>query len=653
MSYTDDMHVERQRARRRTASPARSALPQFTFDPNSTATLGQIARPGEPELHDLDIAGRPPRGCATHVDHVHADRRPTTQLLHDCSRSSCGKAHVRSRASAERQTAELRAAVHRCRLDRLAHGHAPHHRRGDAEHDAAVLRHPQAARREHDLTLHTPRIGFFGTLAFDANWGTNATNEARVTANQSLIVAIGQSIDGEKRSSTSRSTRPTRTTRPTRRAQGCHSQLDPYKQYFRQSYTLYYHDQTDTDADLAARRASHIDGVTTTGHGRRRPREHARQPPALPARVGREAALLGELDGGHGRRPRGRCASPTAFQDSKFDFKTLVRELFSLAAHHLASGTQDHARPTASSSASRAATSSARRSRTAWACPTSAAWTRSSRRNAQSDDRLARRCSCRSTPTTARTRCLRYPTESRSLLPRERRRPMCRLIADQVVDVKAGTSRYTSTNPEPAHRRLRGDGDGTRAVGPARAGRARRSSTTTSRARRRAAPPRPMRSRRPSRWRASRLPASSWALKEDDAWTPTPTQAPPLGTLRRRMARPARARDGPAACRSSPTAARRTPTRAGPRRAARSRSTFSCSPRAAAIRSTPTCRAATSDPGIYHPADADDGADVDDARRQAVHRGAAVDAAAARACSRARASSTTARTRTRTATRRR
>src|SRR5262249_45917802 len=38
--------------------------------------------------------------------------------------------------------------------------------------------------------------GFFSTPAFFANWHTNASNQMRVTLNQTLIVATGSSIDG-------------------------------------------------------------------------------------------------------------------------------------------------------------------------------------------------------------------------------------------------------------------------------------------------------------------------------------------------------------------------------------------------------------------------------------------------------------------------
>jgi hypothetical protein len=51
-------------------------------------------------------------------------------------------------------------------------------------------------RSANELVLEVPRVGFFSTPAFFANWHTNASNQMRVTLNQTLIVATGSSIDG-------------------------------------------------------------------------------------------------------------------------------------------------------------------------------------------------------------------------------------------------------------------------------------------------------------------------------------------------------------------------------------------------------------------------------------------------------------------------
>jgi hypothetical protein len=46
------------------------------------------------------------------------------------------------------------------------------------------------------LSLAIPRIGFFSTPAFHANWSTNTSNQMRVTINQAFIVALGAQVDG-------------------------------------------------------------------------------------------------------------------------------------------------------------------------------------------------------------------------------------------------------------------------------------------------------------------------------------------------------------------------------------------------------------------------------------------------------------------------
>ena len=100
-------------------------------------------------------------------------------------------------------------------------------------------------RAGNDLVLGTPRVGFFTTPAFLAGWNTNKSNQARVTINQTLIVALGRAIN------------PSTATLPPSLAavdtvhapQGsdcfaCHQSLDPMRQFFRQQYSYYFHPQT-------------------------------------------------------------------------------------------------------------------------------------------------------------------------------------------------------------------------------------------------------------------------------------------------------------------------------------------------------------------------------------------------------------------------
>lgn len=51
-----------------------------------------------------------------------------------------------------------------------------------------------ALRKATELAVALPRVGFFTTPAFLALWSTNDSNQHRVTANQALLVALGQSV---------------------------------------------------------------------------------------------------------------------------------------------------------------------------------------------------------------------------------------------------------------------------------------------------------------------------------------------------------------------------------------------------------------------------------------------------------------------------
>ena len=190
------------------------------------------------------------------------------------------------------------------------------------------------------LYLHTPRMGFFGTLAFQANWGTNKTNEARVTANQALIVALGRSINGANSvvnfpvsvntGDAAHASDPA--------CSGCHLQIDPLKQYFRQSYSIYYSPQNDT-SQLSLPAAFNVDGVTATGTGvadlAATLASHPRFALAWTQKLYQWATSTPAMEDD----PE-LVRIAMAFQQNNFDFPTLVRELFSSPLVTLATGTQ-------------------------------------------------------------------------------------------------------------------------------------------------------------------------------------------------------------------------------------------------------------------------------------------------------------------------
>jgi len=105
-----------------------------------------------------------------------------------------------------------------------------------------------------ELALTVPRVGFFSTPAFFANWQTNTSNQMRVTLNQALIVALGASVDGTD------PTRPPSDPPPgldvthagSAECKFCHQTLDPLRSIFSATYSWNYHNQLD--ATLSAQK---------------------------------------------------------------------------------------------------------------------------------------------------------------------------------------------------------------------------------------------------------------------------------------------------------------------------------------------------------------------------------------------------------------
>ena len=100
-------------------------------------------------------------------------------------------------------------------------------------------------RAASELVLSIPRVGFFSTPAFFANWQTNTSNQMRVTMNQALIVGIGAAVDG-----TDVTQPPTTVGLDTTHAGApacftCHQTLDPTRAIFAQNWSWTYHNQTE------------------------------------------------------------------------------------------------------------------------------------------------------------------------------------------------------------------------------------------------------------------------------------------------------------------------------------------------------------------------------------------------------------------------
>ena len=191
------------------------------------------------------------------------------------------------------------------------------------------------------LVLHQPRVGFFTTPAFFANWGTNKDNQARVTANQTIIAALGHSIDpstAEVAISES-SAGDLAHADPSSSCYACHQSLDPLRNFFRKSYSFSYHAQTDPVQQSAAANFA-IAGVNQPG------KTVADLANILVAHPLYGAAWAQKLCYYADSAP---CSEDdpefqrvvAAFASHGWDFKVLVRELFSspLVTHAAATKT--------------------------------------------------------------------------------------------------------------------------------------------------------------------------------------------------------------------------------------------------------------------------------------------------------------------------
>lgn len=102
-------------------------------------------------------------------------------------------------------------------------------------------------RSAKELALTIPRVGFFSTPAFFANWQTNTSNQMRVTLNQALIVALGASVDGTDMTPAPGDPPPGLDANHAASADClfCHKTLDPLRSIFAATYSWNYHNQID------------------------------------------------------------------------------------------------------------------------------------------------------------------------------------------------------------------------------------------------------------------------------------------------------------------------------------------------------------------------------------------------------------------------
>jgi hypothetical protein len=206
-----------------------------------------------------------------------------------------------------------------------------------------------ALRQATTLGLAMQRVGFYTTPAYLALWNTNDSNQHRVTANQTLLVALGQSVLG------SNDIVPVSTVGldpehavANTECYACHTILDPLRNFWATQYD--YNDRNDFPAGFRGQtgnpRPTQTGGVLAFGNVNQAANN-----------IGELGALLAMVDDTQSAdTPLNRFALSMAqklcffadsagcseddpefrrivraFQDDNFNFRTLIRELLSSA----------------------------------------------------------------------------------------------------------------------------------------------------------------------------------------------------------------------------------------------------------------------------------------------------------------------------------
>jgi len=96
-------------------------------------------------------------------------------------------------------------------------------------------------RAASELNVTLPRVGFMTTPAFLANWATNEDNQFRVAASQTMITALGREFSaGDLTEPMTLSGLAEEHAEPGTSCYGCHTLLDPMRNYFSQGFDIDY-----------------------------------------------------------------------------------------------------------------------------------------------------------------------------------------------------------------------------------------------------------------------------------------------------------------------------------------------------------------------------------------------------------------------------
>jgi hypothetical protein len=245
----------------------------------------------------------------------------------------------------------------------IEHGSLPYYTASDLSDWRPVTitpgsNHPEmydlpALRAASTIGLDMPRVGFYTTPAYLAIWQTNDSNKHRVTANQTLLVALGQGLTSEAEitqvSTVGLDAEHSPDSNP--ECYGCHKVLDPMKQFWesyfdfndRNDFPMLRFGQSSVTPNRTNGGALMYGNVASEGATMEdlggllaevQDQNLAVEDPALQVvnrfalSMGQKLCYFADSAGCAEDDPEFRRIV-LSFQESGFDFKVLIRELFS------------------------------------------------------------------------------------------------------------------------------------------------------------------------------------------------------------------------------------------------------------------------------------------------------------------------------------
>jgi hypothetical protein len=171
------------------------------------------------------------------------------------------------------------------------------------------------------------------TFAFFGNWPTNVDNSYRVTTNQTLIVALGRSFNASAANVGDQLVSEDAHAKPGTTCYACHKDLDPMRDLFRRSYSASYFKQLLTPDDPftpipKAGSFSFLGSPPVVGSGVvELANAIAAHPRFAISWVNKLCLVANNRECDEDDPEAQRIAG--AFRDSGYDFRVLVREVFS------------------------------------------------------------------------------------------------------------------------------------------------------------------------------------------------------------------------------------------------------------------------------------------------------------------------------------